>query len=207
MVFPMYAFQTFYLWMLSRMRYFPCLDGTLTTASEPRQSPHNQSGRRDSMAQQRTVDVHNHLYPKEYLDFLAGRKGKQHRAEQTGPNSYLLWDEDVIIAHIDRAGHYDPVQRIADLDKAGLDTQVMSKTIPDPSVLPRDEGIYWSTKVNDHYAEVCAKYPHRLYSMACLPYQDVDAACKELERCIKLGVKGIQMFSNCNGEVMWNMKF
>jgi aminocarboxymuconate-semialdehyde decarboxylase len=159
------------------------------------------------MAQQRTVDVHNHLYPKEYLDFLAGRKGKQHRAEQTGPNSYLLWDEDVIIAHIDRAGHYDPVARIADLDKAGLDTQVISKTIPDPSCLPKDEGILWAKKVNDHYAEVCAKYPHRIYAMACLPYQDVDAACKELERCIKLGVKGIQMFSNCNGEVMWHPKF
>jgi len=157
---------------------------------------------------QRTVDVHNHLYPREYLTYLAGRKGQRQRAEQTGPNSYLLWDEDVVVAHIDRAGHYDPAARIADLDKAGLDTQIISKTIPDPSVLPKDEGIYWSKKVNDHYAEVVAKYPGRLYAMACLPYQDPDAACKELERCIKdLKVVGIQMFGNCNGDVMFDPKF
>jgi len=157
---------------------------------------------------QRTVDIHNHLYPKDYLTYLAGRKGQRQRAEQTGPNSYLLWDDDVIVAHIDRAGHYDVAARIADLDKAGLDTQVMSKTIPDPSVLPREEGVYWAKKINDHYAEACRAYPGRLYAMACLPYQDVDASCKELERCIKdLGVKGIQMFSNCNGDVMFDPKF
>lgn len=156
---------------------------------------------------QRTVDVHNHLYPKDYLAFLAGRKGQRVRAEQTGPNSYLLWDGDVIVAHIDRAGHYDPAIRIADLDKAGLDTQVISKTIPDPSALSRDEGIYWAKKINDHFAEVVRDYPGRIYAMACLPYQDPDEACKELERCIKLGVKGIQMFSNCNGDVMFDQKF
>jgi aminocarboxymuconate-semialdehyde decarboxylase len=156
---------------------------------------------------QRTVDVHNHLYPKEYLAYLAGRKGQRSWAEQTGPNSYLLWDDGVVVAHIDRAGHYDPAARIADLDKAGLDTQIISKTIPDPSALPKDEGIYWAKKVNDHYKEVADKYPHRIYTMACLPYQAPDEACKELERCIGLGVKGIQMFSNCNGDVMFDPKF
>lgn len=157
---------------------------------------------------QRTVDIHNHLYPREYLQFLAGRTGQRVRAEQTGPNSYLLWDDDVVVAHIDRAGHYDPAARIADLDKAGLDTQVISQTIPDPSALSRDEGVYWAKKINDHYAEVCRTYPGRLYAMACLPYQDVEAACQELERCITdLGVKGIQMFSNCNGDVMFDQRF
>ena len=157
---------------------------------------------------QRTVDVHNHMYPKEYLDFLAGRKGRRSWAEQTGPNSYLLWNDDVIIAHIDRAGHYDPAVRIADMDRAGLDTQVISKTIPDPSALPREQGIYWAKRVNDYFAEVTQAYPHRIYAMACLPYQDPDEACYELERCINdLGVKGIQMFSNCQGTVMFDPRF
>ena len=157
---------------------------------------------------QRTVDVHNHYYPKDYLDFLVSRKGKRIRAEQTGPNSYVCKAGDVIVAHIDRPGHYDIDARIRDLDAFGMDTQIMSKTIPAPELLEPEEGVYWAQKINDAYAEAVKKYPGRLYAYAALPYQDVDAACKELERCYKdLGVKGIQMFSNCNGEVMFQEKF
>ncbi len=157
---------------------------------------------------QRTVDVHNHYYPKDYLEYLLSRKGEKVRAEQTGKGSYVVVSGDVIVAHIDRPGHYDIDARIKDLDAAGMHTQIMSKTIPAPEVLPRDEGVYWAQRINDAYAEACHAHPGRLYAYACLPYQDVDAACKELERCYKdLHVKGIQMFSNCNGEVMFQEKF
>ncbi len=157
---------------------------------------------------QRTVDVHNHFYPKGYLKYLTTRKGKRIRAEQTGEHSYLCYAGDVIVAHIDRAGHYDIDERIRDLDKFGMDTQIMSKTIPAPELLEPEDGVYWASKINDAYAEAVKKYPGRLYAYACLPYQDVDAACKELERCHKdLDINGIQMFSNCNGEVMFQEKF
>lgn len=157
---------------------------------------------------QRTVDVHNHYYPKDYLKYLLSRSGERVRAEQTGATSYVVYCGNVIVAHIDRPGHYDIDARIADLDKAGMDTQIMSKTIPAPELLPRDEGIYWAQKINDAYAEACRAWPGRLYAYACLPYQDVEAACRELDRCKKdLGVHGIQMFSNCNGEVMFQKKF
>jgi aminocarboxymuconate-semialdehyde decarboxylase len=43
--------------------------------------------------------------------------------------------------------------------------------------------------------------------MASLPYQDVDEACKELERCRQMGCVGIQMFSNYNGEPVYLEKF
>lgn len=156
---------------------------------------------------QRTVDVHNHYYPKDYLRHLLGRTGAV-RARQTGPTSYVLQYGDVIVAHIDRPGHYDIEARMADLDAAGMDTQIMSKTIPGPEMLPAREGIYWAQRINDAYAEASRAHPGRLYAYACLPYQDVDAACRELERCHKdLGVRGVQMFSNCNGEVMSQEKF
>jgi predicted TIM-barrel fold metal-dependent hydrolase len=40
-----------------------------------------------------------------------------------------------------------------------------------------------------------------------VPYQDVDAACEELERCKKMGAVGIQLFSNVNGEAVSLEKF
>ncbi len=157
---------------------------------------------------QRTIDVHNHYYPKEYLDYLVTRTDKAVRAVQTGPHSYVCKYKEVVVAHIDRPGHYDLEARIADLDKAGLDVQIMSKTVPGPELLEPEAGVYWAKKINDAYAEAIQKYPGRLYSYASLPYQDVDEACKELERCSKdLGVRGIQMFSNCQGVPMHEPQF
>lgn len=156
---------------------------------------------------QRTVDVHNHFYPKDYLAYLTTLTGRV-RAKQTGPNSYVCIAGDVIVAHIDRPGHYDMAARIRDLDNAGLDTQIMSKTIPGPELLTPEDGIHWSKKINDALA-VCARdNPGRIYAMATLPYQAPKEAAKELERCYKeLGVKGIQMFSNCQGKPMFLPEF
>jgi len=68
--------------------------------------------------------------------------------------------------------------------------------------------VYWAKRINDSLAEATQKYPHRIYAYACLPYQDVDESCKELTRCYKeLGFKGIQMFSNIQGEPLFLEKF
>ena len=157
---------------------------------------------------QRTVDVHNHWYPHDYLDHLVSRTEAPY-ARQTGPTSYLCYAQgDVIVAHIDRAGHYDLSARMEDLDKAGLDTQVISITIPDPSSLPADEGVYWAKRINDEYAEAVRDHPGRLYAMAALPYQAPEEAAKELERCYRdLGVKGIQVFSNVNLDPLFLEQF
>jgi aminocarboxymuconate-semialdehyde decarboxylase len=157
---------------------------------------------------QRTVDVHNHWYPPDYLEYLVGRTEPPY-ARQTGPTSYLCYARgDVIVAHIDRAGHYDLDARIEDMDKANLDTQVISITIPGPESLPADEGVYWAKRINDAYAGAVADHPGRFYAMAALPYQAPEEAAKELERCHKeLGVKGIQMFSNVNGKPLFLDEF
>lgn len=157
---------------------------------------------------QRTVDCHNHYFPKEYLDFLLGRVGESVRAEQTGPRSYICKSGDAIVGHIDRPGHYDLKARIEDLDAAGMDTQILSLTIPGPELLDRDLGVYWARRINDTFAAAVRDYPGRLFAYASLPYQDPDEACRELERCYKeLGVKGVMMFSNCRGETMFQKRF
>jgi aminocarboxymuconate-semialdehyde decarboxylase len=157
---------------------------------------------------QRTVDCHNHWYPPDYLAYLVSRTEPPY-ARQTGPTSYVCYAPgNVIVAHIDRAGHYDLNARIEDLDKAGLDTQIMSITIPGPEMLPVKEGIYWAKRTNDAFARAVQDHPGRFYAYAGLPWQAPDEAVKELERCHRdLGVKGIQVFSNVNGEPLFLDKF
>jgi len=157
---------------------------------------------------QRTVDVHCHWYPKDYLDYLVSRgTSNSLHCVHDGGTHYRLWSNGVCVAHIDRAGHYDLEERVRDLDKAGLDTQLLSVTIPGPESLERDKGIYWAKRLNDQLAEAASKYPGRFYQMASLPYQDPDEACKELERCQKMGAVGVQLFSNFNGEPVFLEKF
>lgn len=155
----------------------------------------------------RTVDVHNSFYPKEWLDYLEKRK-KSPRAIRTGPTSLLLCVvDDYAGAHVDKPGHYDPEARIRDMDSAGIDTQMLGSSIPSVELLEAKEGVIWAKRMNDLFAEVCKKYPGRFYAHITLPYQDVDASLEEIDRCKKLGFKGIMMFSNLNGKPIASPEF
>jgi aminocarboxymuconate-semialdehyde decarboxylase len=56
--------------------------------------------------------------------------------------------------------------------------------------------------LNDHIAEIVNKYPKKFLGLGTLPMQDPDLAIKELERCKKIGLSGIQIGSHVNE---WNL--
>jgi aminocarboxymuconate-semialdehyde decarboxylase len=118
-----------------------------------------------------------------------------------------MWYKGTCVAHIDRAGHYDLDERVKDLDAGGLDTQLLTVTIPGPETLEREEGLEWAKRCNDQLREAQDKYAGRFHWLATLPYQDPDEACKELERCHSMGCVGVQMFSNYNGDPVFLEKY
>jgi aminocarboxymuconate-semialdehyde decarboxylase len=155
----------------------------------------------------KTIDVHNHLYPREWMDYLEKRTGSP-RMERTGLTSMIFYSGDIPLAHVNRAGHYDPEARIEDMDKHGIDIQILSLTTPSVELVPANEGVIWARRINDYLASVCQKYPERFYAYATLPYQDIGEAIKELDRAYKdLGAKGIIMFSNINGKSIASAEF
>ncbi|MFC1979402.1 amidohydrolase family protein, partial [Chloroflexota bacterium] len=148
----------------------------------------------------KVVDVHNHLYPMEWIKLLETR-AESPWVKWTGPTSMIFYVGGAPTSNVSRAGHYDPQARLDDMDRYGIDIQIVSLTIPSVELLPVKEGIEWAKRVNDYLAEVCQKYKGRFYAYATLPYQDIEEAVKELERCYKqLGAKGIILFSNINGK-------
>jgi aminocarboxymuconate-semialdehyde decarboxylase len=145
----------------------------------------------------RVIDVHNHLYSKEWIEFLAGRKKSPRMQERGG--AMVFYSHDTTCAHITNPGHYDVDARIKDMDACRIDTQIVSHTLPSVEELPVKDGVRWAGKINDYFIESCEKYPGRLYAYATLPLQDVGQAEKELDRvCSSPAVKGIGMFSNVN---------
>jgi aminocarboxymuconate-semialdehyde decarboxylase len=103
------------------------------------------------------------------------------------------WDEDL------RLGEYELFQ---------TQTQVVC-TIP---VLfsywakPK-HGLELSEYLNDHIAELVAKYPKNYIGLATIPMQDTELAIKELERAKAIGHVGIQIGSNINDENLSEERF
>lgn len=81
--------------------------------------------------------------------------------------------------------------RIEDMDRNGIDGQVLSHTVPSPEILEAGRAIPLCQKVNDELAEAVSQYPTRLAAFASLPIADPKAAATELERTVRqLGFKG-----------------
>lgn len=84
-------------------------------------------------------------------------------------------------------------ERLALMDEAGLDVQVLSLTTPALHDL-RSIGIDLERRANDAIAEICARHRDRFQALATLPVGLPDEAALELERCVtKLGFKGTML--------------
>jgi aminocarboxymuconate-semialdehyde decarboxylase len=61
--------------------------------------------------------------------------------------------------------------------------------------------------LNDHIAQLCQDDPKHYVGLATVPMQDAELAIKELERCKKIGLKGIQIGSNINDKNLSEPEF
>ena len=86
-------------------------------------------------------------------------------------------------------------RRIAAMDEAGLDVQVISLTAPGLHNLPPDDATRLQVETNDLIAELVAAHPDRLQGFATLALPAPGAAAQELERAVtKLGLQGALLF-------------
>ena len=61
--------------------------------------------------------------------------------------------------------------------------------------------------LNDHIAGVVEKYPKQYIGLGTVPMQDTELAVKELARCKKIGLKGVQIGSNVNEDNLNEERF
>jgi len=146
------------------------------------------------------IDVHNHFYPKRFIEEL----------EKNGPKAGISIEKDnwgrAIMVH---GGNRvvtittpmsDINKRLEDMAEVGFDKQILTLSIPSVDIFPVEVAKDMARIVNDEFAKICRDKPDSFMAFATLPFIDPEAAVNELERCVKeLGFKGACIGSNING--------
>jgi aminocarboxymuconate-semialdehyde decarboxylase len=105
-------------------------------------------------------------------------------------------------------GHRDLEHRIAALDRAGVDRQVLTLTAPGTSIEAPERAAELAAIVNDGLAEAVRDHPDRFSALAHLPLVDPPAAARELERAAdELGLPGAMLFANAAGRPLADPAF
>jgi aminocarboxymuconate-semialdehyde decarboxylase len=95
---------------------------------------------------------------------------------------------------------WDVGRRLAEMNRAGVSHQVIS---PVPVAMeyawsPGADPAY-ARNTNDSIAAACEKSGGRLLGLGCLPFGDVNATLAELERCRRLGLRGVEIGTRAGG--------
>jgi predicted TIM-barrel fold metal-dependent hydrolase len=98
--------------------------------------------------------------------------------------------------------------RIAAMDAAGIDLQVLSLTAPGCEGLDAETAVSISMDANDRLFDAIKAHPKRLAGFASLPTADPQTAAKELERTVtRLGFKGAMINGHVRGSYLDDKKY
>jgi 5-carboxyvanillate decarboxylase len=99
-------------------------------------------------------------------------------------------------------------ERIADMDAAGIDHQVLALTAPGTNVLDPATARSMATLANDVAAQAVRDHPARFTALAAVAWQDPDSAVAELERAVsRLGMCGVIANSHVQGTYLDDQRF
>ncbi len=156
------------------------------------------------------IDLEAHFYTREYQEFLLARK--EIPREELYKGYIRLWYEhDVWEPH--GVGLEDSLLdladgRLKDMDKAGIDMQVLTLSAPGCEQFSPEDGTALARKTNDELSMVVKKYPDRFIGLAALALQSPNEAADELERAVtELGLKGAKIHSHVGDTYLDDEKY
>ena len=101
-----------------------------------------------------------------------------------------------------------PERIVAEMDRAGVDIALLCPWV---SLVrydaPPAESLAACQIQNDALAALTTKHPKRIAALGLMPLQDVPLAIKELERLMKVGLKGVEIGTHINGVYPGDARF
>lgn len=135
------------------------------------------------------IDIHSHFVPQGWPDLGEGMPWLRLESEReamimVGSREFRRIQEDCWNAEV----------RLADMDADGVTMQVVSPTpVFFSYAAAADEAERIARIFNDLALEICAPASDRLIPFCQVPLQDADAACRELERAVAAGHRGVEI--------------
>jgi predicted TIM-barrel fold metal-dependent hydrolase len=144
------------------------------------------------------IDVFSHFMPKNYLNALREKALPSVDVSELGQwvdSNPALTQVDIRLRVMER---YPEVVQVLTMATPPLET-----------VVSPEDAVELSRLGNNELAEIISNYPNRFVAgVATLPLNDIAASLEEAERAIKkLNFRGIQVFTNINGEGLHEAKF
>ena len=157
------------------------------------------------MTQERplSIDIHTHILPETWPD-LHERYGYGGfiRLEHHKPCCARMMMDDRFFREVEENA-WDAKARMKECDHHHVDVQVISTVPVMFSYWAKPEHTLDLAKIlNDHIAGIVSDYPKRFIGLGTLPMQKPSLAIRELERCLDIGLTGIQIGTHIND---WNL--
>jgi aminocarboxymuconate-semialdehyde decarboxylase len=146
-------------------------------------------------------DLHTHYYPAAFFDRI-----KEHGREfsfATDPTGRTIITYGGARFFGITPPMTDPLKRLADMDRVGIDVEVLSLSTPNVFFAEAPTQAAIAREVNDAYADLISLYPTRFKGFASIPMDDPEAALQELRRAIDdLKMNGVVLLSNIRGRAL-----
>ena len=131
----------------------------------------------------RGIDIHHHFLPAPFVQALA-KAGHPAAAEALA----LDWS---------------PESSLAMMDRAGIETAIVSISLPGASFAGAADPATLARQSNEYAARMIADYPGRFGAFASLPVLDAQAAMAEVEYALDtLKLDGVMLLTNIRGRYL-----
>ncbi|MDX1484871.1 MAG: amidohydrolase family protein, partial [Alphaproteobacteria bacterium] len=144
------------------------------------------------------IDIHAHLVVEESREMMKaaaeeGAVGEEAKSQGGVGISQEQAEREAVLA--------DPVKRIEDMDKIGVDISALSPA-PPRGFYEADSNLAMTVAqlINDRAAEIVKQYPDRFVSMGVAPLHHEGISIAEMERAVgDLDLRGIRFPTEING--------
>ena len=154
----------------------------------------------------RTIDIHAHWYPLEWLKLFEADGPKEGATLERTARGYAIRTERITNAFDEE--FVDLGLRLAGMKRQGVDLHALSLTAPMVYWASAGLGSALSQAYNDAASAAHLRHRDKFVGLAMLPMQAPELALKELERCAKLpGMRGMYLATNINGADLDEKRF
>lgn len=151
-------------------------------------------------------DLHTHFYTKEFFQTI--RDLPSEFSFGTSPSGQTIITYRGARFFGVTPAMTDVSQRIEDMDRVGIDVEVVSLSTPNVFFADAEHQPAVARLINDSYAELIATHPKRFKGFASIPMDAPDAVLAELHRAIdELKLNGVILLSNIAGKPLTSPEY